>query len=192
MVITLPSVPLGSRVVLIDAMSERDLVSRAQGGDVTAFESLYRSHAARVYAICLRMVADPTRAEDLTQEAFIRAWEKLRSFRGKSAFATWLHRLTVNIVLGEIRSRGRRKDEGVATEELRVVPDLRPVRQPEAEIDLERAIATLPSQARMVFVLHDVEGFRHAEIGKLMGIATGTSKAHLHRARRILREVLQS
>ena len=188
----LPRIPLGSRVVLFDTMSERDLVARAQRGDVTAFENLYRSHSARVYAICLRMVANPSRAEDLAQEAFIRAWEKLSSFRGKSAFATWLHRLTVNIVLGEIRSRGRRKDEGVATEELRAVPDLRPVRQPEAGIDLERAIATLPSQARMVFVLHDVEGYRHAEIGQLMGIATGTSKAHLHRARRILREVLQS
>jgi len=173
-------------------MSERDLVARAQGGDVTAFEGLYRTHATRVYAICLRMVADPTRAEDLTQEAFIRAWEKLRSFRGQSAFATWLHRLTVNIVLGEIRSRGRRRDEGVATEELQVVPDSRPARHPETGIDLERAITTLPSQARMVFVLHDVEGFRHDEIGELMGIATGTSKAHLHRARRILREALQS
>jgi len=189
---TLPRASLGSRVVLFDAMSEQDLVSRAQSGDVAAFESLYRSHASRVYAICLRMVADSSRAEDLTQEAFVRAWEKLGSFRGKSAFATWLHRLTVNVVLGEIRSRGRRKDEGVATEELRAVPDPRPKRHPEARIDLERAIATLPSQARRVFVLHDVEGFRHDEIGQLMGIATGTSKAHLHRARQILREVLQS
>jgi RNA polymerase sigma-70 factor (ECF subfamily) len=173
-------------------MSEPDLVSRAKGGDIAAFESLYRSHSARVYAICLRMVADPTRAEDLTQEAFVRAWEKLHSFRGRSAFATWLHRLTVNIVLGEIRSRSRRQDEGVATEELRAVPDPRPARQPESAIDLDRAIATLPSQARMVFVLHDVEGYHHDEIGKLMGIATGTSKAHLHRARRLLREVLKS
>lgn len=189
---TLPRAPLGSRVVFFDTMSERDLVSRAKSGDVRAFESLYRSHAARVYAICLRMVADPSRAEDLTQEAFVRAWEKLGSFRGQSAFATWLHRLTVNVVLGEIRSRGRRKDEGVANEELRAVPDPRPQRHPEASIDLERAIATLPTQARMVFVLHDVEGFRHADIGRLMGIATGTSKAHLHRARQILREVLQS
>jgi len=188
----IPSVLPGSRVVLFEAMSERELVSRAQSGDVAAFENLYRSHAARVYAVCLRMVADPARAEDLTQEAFVRAWEKLGSFRGKSAFATWLHRLTVNTVLGEIRSRGRRRDEGVASEELRAVPDPRPARQPEAGIDLERAIATLPSQARLVFVLHDVEGFRHHEIGQLMGIATGTSKAHLHRARRILREVLRS
>lgn len=192
MVSTLPSAPLGSRVVLSDAMSERDLVSRAQDGDVTAFESLYRTHASRVYAVCLRMVADPSRAEDLTQEAFVRAWQKLSSFRGKSAFGTWLHRLTVNVVLGEIRSRSRRRDEAVDTAELGTVAELRPVRRPGAGIDLERAIATLPSQARMVFVLHDVEGFRHAEIGQLMGIATGTSKAHLHRARRILREVLQS
>ncbi len=189
---TLPSASLRSPVVLFEALSDRDLVARAHSGDITAFESLYRSHEAQVHALCLRMVGDPTRAEDLTQEAFVRAWEKLRSFRGKSAFATWLHRLTVNIVLGEIRSRGRRKDEGVATEELRAVPDPRPARQPETGIDLERAITTLPSQARMVFVLHDVQGFRHDEIGELMGIATGTSKAHLHRARRILREALQS
>jgi len=189
---TLPSAPLGARIVLFETMSESDLVSRAQAGDIAAFESLYRSHSARVYAICLRMVADPARAEDLTQDAFVRAWEKLRSFRGKSAFATWLHRLTVNIVLGEIRSRSRRKDQGVASDELRAVPDPRPAGHPGSRIDLDRAIATLPSQARMVFVLHDVEGFRHDEIGQLMGIATGTSKAHLHRARRILREVLKS
>ena len=173
-------------------MSERDLVARAQDGDVAAFENLYRSHSARVYATCLRMVADPNRAEDLTQEAFVRAWQKISSFRGKSAFGTWLHRLTVNIVLGDVRSRGRRKDESVATEELQAMPDLRPVRQSDAGIDLERAVACLPTKARMVFVLHDVEGFRHEEIGKLMGIATGTSKAHLHRARGILREALRS
>ena len=189
---TLSASPLGPRVALFEAMSERELVTRAQDGDVVAFESLYRTHEARVYAVCLRMVGDPTRAEDLTQEAFVRAWEKLRSFRRKSAFSTWLHRLTVNIVLGEIRSRGRRKDEGVATEELHALPDPRPPRQPEAGIDLEKAISRLPPQARSVFVLHDIEGFHHTEIGDLMGIATGTSKAHLHRARRILREALAS
>ena len=188
---TLQSVPLGSRVLLINAMPEQDLVVRAQGGDTAAFEGLYESHAGRVYALCLRMVGDPARAEDLTQEAFVRAWEKLRSFRGKSTFATWLHRLTVNVVLGEMRARGRRKDEGVASEELHLVPDLRPAREPASGIDLERAIAMLPSKARQVFVLHDVEGFRHDEIAKLTGIATGTSKAHLHRARRILREALE-
>ncbi len=136
------------------------------------------------------MVADPSRAEDLTQEAFVRAWEKLPSFRGESAFGTWLHRLTVNVVLGRLRSSRRRRGEVMATEELRVVPERGPAREPGAGIDLERAIAALPPQARLVFVLHDVEGFRHAEIAGLAGIAEGTSKAHLHRARRLLREAL--
>lgn len=188
----LPSTPLGSWPSLLEAMSERDLVSRAQNGDLTAFENLYRSHVGRVHAICLRMVADPARAEDLTQESFIRAWRKLRSFRGRSAFSTWLHRLTVNVVLAEIRARGRRKDEVLATETLPSLPDSRPTARPGDGIDLERAIVTLPPQARAVFVLHDVEGYRHAEIGKLMGIAVGTSKAHLHRARQLLRKVLKS
>jgi RNA polymerase sigma-70 factor (ECF subfamily) len=173
-------------------MSEQDLVARAQGGDVTAFENLYRSHVGRVYALCLRMVADPGRAESLTQEAFIRAWQKLRSFRGKSAFSTWLHRLTVNTVLGDMRSRRRRRDREAVDDGFAIVPDPRPQRDAAAKIDLEKAIAQLPDQARMVFVLHDVEGYQHREIGRLLGIATGTSKAHLHRARRLLREVLES
>ena len=186
------SASLASAAYLSDPMSEKDLVARAQGGDVTAFENLYRSHVGRVYALCLRMVADPTRAENLTQEAFVRAWQKLRSFRGKSAFATWLHRLTVNTVLGDMRSRGRRRDRDALDEGLAIVPDPRPQRDTAAKIDLEKAIARLPDQARMVFVLHDVEGYQHREIGRLMGIATGTSKAHLHRARQLLREVLES
>jgi RNA polymerase sigma-70 factor (ECF subfamily) len=173
-------------------MSESDLVTRAQGGDLAAFESLYRTHESRIYGLCLRMVADPTRAEDLTQESFVRAWEKLGSFRGKSAFSTWLHRLTVNVVLANIRSRGRRKDDINASDELYAVPDPRPRKEPSSRIDLDRAIKTLPAKARMVFVLHDVEGYRHQEIGEIMGIAVGTSKAHLHRARGILREALQS
>lgn len=188
----LASAPLAPAFTLFETMSERELVARAQGGDVAAFETLYRTHNARIYALCLRMVANPTRAEDLTQEAFVRAWKKLGTFRGKSAFSTWLHRLAVNLVLGEIRARSRRQDEGVATDELWVVPDPRPARQLETGIDLERSIALLPTQARMVFVLHDVEGFRHAEISERMGIAVGTSKAHLHRARQILREALAS
>ena len=185
------SASLASAACLSDPMSEQDLVARAQRGDVTAFENLYRTHVGRVYALCLRMVADPGRAENLTQEAFVRAWQKLRSFRGKSAFATWLHRLTVNTVLGDMRSRGRRRDRDPIAEGLAMVPDPRPQRDTAAKIDLEKAIAQLPDQARMVFVLHDVEGYQHREIGRLMGIATGTSKAHLHRARRLLREVLE-
>lgn len=178
------------RFAVCVSMTEADLVARAQDGDVQAFESLYRSHVARVYGLCLRMVADPSRAEDLTQEAFVRAWEKLPSFRGLSAFTTWLHRLTVNLVLGELRARSRRREEPVDHPELHVVPDPVAARELTGGIDLERAICDLPPQARMVFVLHDVEGFQHAEIAELAGIAEGTSKAHLHRARRILRKAL--
>ena len=184
--------PPSRAVVAADAMSERELVARAQGGEVAAFEALYRQHERRIYGLCLRMVADVSRAEDLTQDAFVRAWEKLGSFHGKSAFGTWLHRLTVNLVLGDIRSRSRRMDFGIETEELQLVPDPAPAPQPESGIDLERAIAVLPAKARVVFVLHDVEGLRHSEIGTALGIAIGTSKAHLHRARRILREALES
>jgi len=192
MSVSLACVAVRSPASLFETMSEADLVARAQGGDIGAFESLYRTHESRIYGLCLRMVADPARAEDLTQEAFIRAWQKLHSFRGRSAFSTWLYRLTVNVALADIRSRGRRQDEITATDELHAVADPQPRKQPNTRIDLERAIAALPSQARLVFVLHDVEGYRHHEIGEIMGIAVGTSKAHLHRARRILREALRS
>ena len=178
--------------ISVDPMSERQLVVRAQNGEVAAFEALYRQHERRIYALCLRMVADPTRAEDLTQEAFVRAWQKLASFQGQSAFGTWLHRLTVNLVLGDIRSLSRRRDFAVAPEELQIVPDPRPAPPTEKAIDLDRAIRTLPTQARAVFVLHDVEGLRHHEIAGTLNIAVGTSKAHLHRARRLLREALRS
>ncbi len=170
--------------------TELELVSRAQGGDLGAFETLYRSHQGRIYGLCLRMVADHHRAEDLTQEAFIRAWEKLAQFRGESAFATWLHRLAVNVVLGDLRSRGRWSSQQV---EITDSPSLESTATPprsSSRVDLERAIAELPPQARTVFVLFDVEGYRHGEIAHMTGISEGTSKAHLHRARRLLRKAL--
>jgi RNA polymerase sigma-70 factor (ECF subfamily) len=179
-------------LVVVDAMSERELVARAKDGDVAAFETLYRQHEKRIYGLCLRMVADPSRAEELTQDAFVRAWRKLSSFHGQSAFGTWLHRLTVNVVLGAIRTRSRRKDFAVADDELQIVPDPRPAPALENSIDLTRAIRELPPQARTVFVLHDVEGLKHGEVAEALGIAIGTSKAHLHRARQILREALRS
>lgn len=170
-------------------MSAIDLVSRAQSGDATAFESLYRQHSRRIFALCLRMVADPDRAEDLVQETFVRAWEKLSSFRGDSAFATWLHRLAINVVLGEGRRRqSRREGDQVPIDDSSTLQPS--IRRSETGIDLERAIAGLPDQARVVFVLHDIEGYRHSEIAELAGIAEGTSKAHLHRARKLLREAL--
>lgn len=173
------------------SMSESDLVSRAQEGDLTAFEELYRMHKGRVYALALRLTKDPTGAEDLTQEAFVRAWQKLSTFRGRSSFSTWLHRVAVNVVLAALRSAKSRSDK---TTDLGAIEhrltDMKQ-RRSTLEMDLERGIRLLPARARVVFVLHDIEGYRHAEIADLVGIAEGTSKAHLHRARRILREVLR-
>ncbi len=173
------------------ALSELELVRQAQRGDVGAFEELFRRHQGRVYALCLRMVADPGRAEDLTQESFVRAWRKLRSFRAKSAFGTWLHRLSVNVVLGELRSR--RPLDGPTAEIDGSEPHLpaKPRRDPVAAVDLEQAIGNLPPQARTVFVLHDVEGYKHREIASMIGLAEGTCKAHLHRARNLLKKALR-
>ena len=170
-------------------MTTDDLVRRARAGDEAAFEALYRAHAGRVYAVCLRMTGNAEEAKTLTQDAFVRAWEQLRTFRGEAAFGTWLHRLTVNLVLMDRRQAARRREdalpEGEATEPGRVDAPL------ELRMDLEAAVAALPTMARQVLVLHDIEGYQHAEIGRLLGIAEGTSKAHLFRARRLLREALE-
>lgn len=166
-----------------------DAVRLAQSGDPDAFEAVYRAHAGRVYALCLRMSGDPAEARELLQDVFVHAWEKLGTWRGKAAFGTWLHRLAVNVILMKWRERGRRgaDDEGGDA------VDRLPARlaQAESRLDLEAAVAALPPGCRQVLVLHDIEGYEHAEIGKLMGIAEGTSKAHLFRARRLLREVLE-
>lgn len=168
------------------------LVARAAAGDVGAFEELYRGHVGRAYALCLRMTGDAHLAEELVQESFVRAWQKLRTFRGEAAFSTWLHRLTVNVVLAHLRGSDRREfgDGGAAAESHAEAPS--PTPNPGAAIDLERAIGTLPDGLRAVFVLHDVEGFKHREISRLTGIAVGTSKAQLHRARRLLRKALRT
>ena len=167
-----------------------ETVRRAQQGDVEAFERLYRENVDRIFALCLRMSGDAVRAQELTQDVFVRAWEKLAGFEGKSAFSTWLHRLAVNVVLGNRRAEGIRVGKVFGTDDLEAYET--PTRPPDPgdALDLERAIATLPPGARMVFVLHDVEGYKHDEIAELHGIAVGTCKAQLHRARRLLREAL--
>jgi RNA polymerase sigma-70 factor (ECF subfamily) len=172
-------------------MSESEVVARAQQGDLQAFEELYEAHKSRVYALSLRMVRDPGRAEEMTQDAFVRAWQKLASFQGRSSFSTWLHRLAANVILGRLRSEKRWSDRETDFEEIEARHGASETKRQEIEIDLERAISLLPSKARVVFILHDVEGYRHAEIAELAGIAEGTSKAHLHRARKLLREVLK-
>ncbi len=168
------------------------LVDRAIAGDVEAFEALYRQSVGRVHGLCLRMCGNLSQAEELTQEAFVRAWQKLPSFRGESAFSTWMHRLTVNVVLGHQRSAGRRQlRETAAGEEWYSEGGVTHQRLGVA-MDLERAIAGLPKGARTVFVLHDVEGYKHKEIAQVAGMAVGTSKAQLSRARQLLRKALSS
>jgi RNA polymerase sigma-70 factor (ECF subfamily) len=173
--------------VAVPAVTD-DLVQRARAGDEVAFEALYRAHAGRVYALCLRMTGDEAAAKALTQDAFVRAWEKLGSFRGESAFGTWIHRLTVNVVLMDRRQAARRRED--ALEDEATAPPPAPRDEPELRMDIEAAVRALPPMARQVLILHDVEGYEHGEIGRALGIAEGTSKAHLFRARRLLREVL--
>jgi RNA polymerase sigma-70 factor, ECF subfamily len=168
-----------------------DLVARAQAGDQTAFRDLYRTHAGRVYALCLRLTGDARDAEERTQDVFVRLWDKLRSFRGESAFSSWLHRLAVNVVLTERRATGRRESRVTPAEDPAALERNRGNPTEGLSIDLERAIAELPDGAREVFVLYDIEGYGHAEIAGLTGIAEGTSKAQLFRARRLLREKLE-
>ena len=172
--------------------AEWRLVQDAQAGDLAAFERLYRENERRVFALCMRLSSDPALAEELTQEVFVRAWRKLGSFRGQSAFSSWLYPLTVNVALTERRSRRRRLARIVPTEDGTTLESPTPAPTPEAGFDLEKAMAGLPPGARRVFVLHDVEGRTHDEIASLLGLAPGTSKAQLHRARKLLREALAS
>src|SRR4029079_11936592 len=167
-------------------------VARAAAGDRAAFERLYRQHVNRVFSLCARMVDDRTRAEELTQDVFVRAWEKLHLFRGESSFSTWLHWLTVNVVLNARKSEGRQKSRFEENdEEQGMDAHAGIVGMPLAPgdlLDLEKAIAKLPPGARRVFVLHDVEGYKHEEIAEMLGVTSGATKAQLHRARLLLRE----
>ena len=167
-----------------------ETVRRAQDGDPMAFRALYEAHAGRVFALCLRLSGRQEEAVEHTQDVFVRVWERLGSFRGDSAFSTWLHRLTVNEVLQSRRSAGRRTAR-LALEDDAVLQQHPGPARPMPGGDLEQALAALPPGARTVFVLHDVEGYQHEEIARLTGIADGTSKAQLHRARRLLREHLE-
>jgi RNA polymerase sigma factor (sigma-70 family) len=184
---------LSMNVPLLDVSRAPDadtaLVHLSAAGDAGAFETLYRTHVGRVHGAILRLVGmDRARAEELTQEAFIRAWQKLSSFRHESAFSTWLYRLGVNTALMDLR--GRREAENVddATLEYAAGGDV-PFCAGERG-DLERAVSALPPRARAVLVLHDVEGWKHEEIANELGMAIGSSKAQLHRARGLLRRAL--
>ncbi|MEO5565536.1 MAG: sigma-70 family RNA polymerase sigma factor [Luteimonas sp.] len=169
------------------------LVRQAAAGDVAAFEALYRRHARRVHGVVARLVGhDHARAEDLTQEAFVRAWQALPAYRFESAFGTWLHRLAVNTALMDLRARRSRPrlDDDEAALEHAGVPDSAG-HSTALGLDLERAVASLPPRARAVLVLYDVEGWKHEEIAAALGMAVGSSKAQLHRARGLLRTRLE-
>lgn len=187
------ALPLQPRLIAGEASIDAT-VREAQRGDDAAFAALYDAHAPRVYAVCLRLSGDRAMAEELVQDVFVRVWQRLDSYRGDSAFATWLHRVAVNTVLEHARSgRRRRLRVRIAADFANITPEFdAPAAAPEPGVamDLEGAVASLPAGARAVFVLHDVEGYDHAEVGALLGIAEGTSKAHLFRARRLLRERL--
>ena len=175
------------------AAAEEDaaLARRAAVADVRAFEQLYRRHHRRIHGVIARLVGHAgERAEDLTQEAFVRAWQALPAFRFESAVSTWLHRLAVNTALMELRSRrgGEALETGDEVLELHATPDS--TQRTLLGADLEKVVATLPPRARAVLVLHDIEGWKHEEIAVELGMAVGSSKAQLHRARGLLRERL--
>lgn len=178
-----------------DAETDVELARRAAEGDDGAFEQIYRRHYRRVYSLCLRMTNNPTSAEDLTQDVFTHLYRKIGSFRGESAFTTWLHRMTVNQVLMYFRKSSTRNE--LTTEEgetpIQIVQGTEnAARMPIVDrIALERAIEQLSPGYRSVFVLHDVEGHEHEEIGRILGISAGTSKSQLHKARLKLRDLIR-
>jgi RNA polymerase sigma-70 factor (ECF subfamily) len=185
---------------IASGLSEAEAIDRAKQGDAEAFEGLYGLHKRRVYSLCLRMTGNTAEAEDLTQEAFLQLYRKIATFRGESAFSTWLHRLAVNVVLMRLRKKGLpeisleetlepqqedgpRKDIGTRDNVLAGSID---------RINLERAIERLPPGYRIVFVLHDIEGYEHNEIAGMLGCSIGNSKSQLHKARMKLRDLLKT
>ena len=165
--------------------AEMMLITRVKNNDMEAFEQLYQSHVNRVYALCLRLTSSVAIAEEMTQEAFVRAWQKIQSFRGESAFSSWLYRLTSNLVMSELRKKQ------LITTDIDELPNHKEQASSNMDTgkvrDMEQAISQLPDGAKAVFVLHDIEGFQHNEIAEMMGIAIGTSKTQLHRARNLLK-----
>ena len=180
-------------------ISEAEIIRRAQKGDVEAFGILFQKHKTRVYALCLRMTRNTAEAEDLTQEVFLHLFRKIGTFRGESAFSTWLHRMTVNVVLMQLRKKGL---PSVSLEETLESNDEAPRKEFGADdlrllgsverLQLKRAINRLPPGYKTVFVLHDVEGFEHNEIARMVGCSVGNSKSQLHKARLKLRDYLKS
>ena len=190
--LTAPGSDYSSRMVAIEKpelMDEADWIARAQQADTRAFERLYRMHIDKIYGLCLRMTGNVSEAEDCAQEAFIQAWNKLDRFRGDSAFSTWLHRIAVNAVLGRMRKSKRERDRIQVAMEVASSPAS--IADDGEMRDLSDAVDRLPEGARHVFVLFAVYGYSHEEASGMLGIAPGTSKAQLHRARRLLVQQLE-
>jgi RNA polymerase sigma-70 factor (ECF subfamily) len=184
----------GEALELISTSPDREyeLIRQASAGNSHAFRELYNTNVKRVYAVCLRAAQDVDIAEELTQEVFIKAWEKLSTFQFESKFSSWLHSIAINQFLMMKRSEKRFNERVNELTEviIRDNPQAKIKQGYDHRIDIEGALEKLPEQARMAFVLHDIEGYKHHEISKMMSIEIGTSKAHLHRARRMLREEL--
>ena len=166
-----------------------DDVALAAAGDTSAFERVYRTHVARVHGLARRM-AGPEAADELTQDVFVRAWQKLGTFRGDASFGTWLHRLAVNVIIERFRTLGTQRDRFLADGEETLARLSAPRPSGDFRMDFDTALARLPHAARNIFLLHDVEGYKHHEIATLLEISAGTSKAQLHRARMMLRRHL--
>jgi RNA polymerase sigma-70 factor, ECF subfamily len=182
-----------------DSVALKTAIRRAQRGDAQAFETLFQLHSRRVYALCLRMVSDPVEAEDLAQEAFLQLFRKIQTFRGESAFSSWLHRLTANVVLMSFR---RKKPQATSLDEMMRSDDENEVPRIELgevdarlsgvcdRINLQTAIEELSDGYRLMFILHDVHGYEHNEIARILDCSIGNSKSQLHKARKRLREIL--
>ena len=193
-----PMVPTRSEPVSQARAIETALIARAQSGDVRSFEALYERHKRRVFSLCLRMTRNHAQAEDFTQEAFLQLFRKIALFRGESAFSTWLHRLTVNVVLMHARKKGLNevsleetlepRNEGEAPKEIGIRDET--LHASNDRMALDQAIGNLPPGYRIIFVLHDVEGYEHNEIAELLGCSIGNSKSQLHKARIKLRSLL--
>jgi RNA polymerase sigma-70 factor, ECF subfamily len=179
----------GGRPAAVPRDEAARLVAQAVQGDLSAFESLYRSHVGRVYGLCMRMLGDHDGADECAQTTFVKAWENLARFEQRASFSTWLHRIAVNEVLGRQRKHSRLRRHLEPVEDLDIHADPRP-EDPGAAMDLDQAIGGLPEGARNVMVLHEIHGYSHQEIGQMLGVAEGTCKAQLHRARRLLRQRL--
>jgi RNA polymerase sigma-70 factor (ECF subfamily) len=186
--------PLAAPPVPAGRAEDTALIERCRRGDLGAFEEIYKAHSGKLYSLACRMLGNPTEAEDLLQEIFLSAHRKLDSFRGESALGTWLYRLATNQCLDDVRSRAARSNQ--VTDTIDDDPALLDVRsrgiadQTVAKMDLERAVAQLPDRARAAFLLHDVQGLEHREVAEALGIAEGTSKSQVHKARLRLRALL--